>query len=180
MILCRFVPLSIKTARIKELFKLTAAAFDVALPDLSGLKYRELLEGYACFAKTESDKIIKDMKKTAEVRNRLYKSAVATGLRVKDELKIKNYDDVIVASRIFYRILGIEFSGDTDGNITISKCFFSRYFSAENCGLISALDEGVAQGLSGGSLKFTQRITEKKDCCKAKMIFKQEAGRTGL
>jgi hypothetical protein len=39
MILDVFIPQSIKTARIKELFEFTAAAFAVAFPDLSGLKY---------------------------------------------------------------------------------------------------------------------------------------------
>jgi hypothetical protein len=172
MMLDRYIPLSLKTAKIKELFKLTAAAFEVALPDLSGQKYEELLKEYACFAKAESDKILKNTQKTAEVRRRLRKRAVETGLRLKDELKIKNYDEVLVATRIFYRILGIEFFGNKSGNITISKCFFSTYFSAENCSLISALDEGVAEGLSQGELKFTQRITEKNDCCKVKIVFK--------
>jgi hypothetical protein len=176
IILKRFIPQYIKTAKIKELFTITASAFEVALPDLSGLKYRDLLQEYACFTKSESNKILKNTQKTAEVRSRLHKNALETGLRLKDELKIKNYDEVLVASGIFYRILGIEFSGDTSGNIAISKCFFSGYFSAENCELISALDEGVAAGLSGGELKFTQRITDKKDCCMAKMIFKHRNG----
>jgi hypothetical protein len=171
LLLKRFVPLSVKTAKIRELFTLTAAAFEVALPDLSGLKYGELLGKYACFTREESNKILKNPRKAAEVRRRLHKSAVAAGLRLKDELNIKNIDEVLAASRIFYRILGIEFFGDTSGNITISKCFFSDYFSAENCGLISAMDEGVAEGLSGGELKFTQRITDKRDCCRAKMIL---------
>jgi hypothetical protein len=169
--LARFVPECIKTAKIKELFKLTAAAFEVEAPDLSGKKYEELLRVYACFAKAESDKILKNTGKTAEVRGRLRKRAVATGLRLKHELKIKSFDDVLVASRIFYRILGIEFRGDTSGNITIRTCFFSSYFSPENCRLISALDEGVAEGLSQGELKFTQRITENTNCCKATLIF---------
>jgi hypothetical protein len=174
-ILDRFVPLSLKTANIKELFSLTAAAFEVEAPDLSGQTYEELLKEYACFAKAESDKILKDTQRTAEVCSRLRKHAVEIGLRLKHDLKIKNYNDVLAASRIFYRILGIEFSGDTVGNITIRTCFFSSYFSAKNCGLISALDEGVAKGLSGGELKFTQRITDGKECCKARIRFAIQA-----
>jgi hypothetical protein len=177
ILLARFMPECIKTAKIKELFKLTAAAFEAAVPDLSGQTYEELLKGYACFAKAESDKILKNAQKAAEVRSRLRKRAVETGLRLKHELKIKNYDDVLVASRIFYRILGIEFFGDTSGNITIGKCFFSNYFSVENCGLISVLDEGVAEGLGGGELTFTQRITDGKECCKARIRFANQAER---
>jgi hypothetical protein len=167
-----FVPLFVKKAKIQELFKLTAAAFGSTLPDLSGLGYRELLKEYACFAKAESDKVLTDTRKTAEVRSRLYKGAGETGLRLKEELKVKTYYDVVVASRIFYRVLGIEFFGDASGNIALGKCFFSRYFSPDHCALISALDEGVANGLSGGTLIFTQRITEGKGCCKANMVFR--------
>jgi hypothetical protein len=175
ILLARFMPECIKTAKIKELFALTAQAFEVAVPDLSGLKYEELLKEYACFAKAECDKILKNAQKTAEVRSRLRKRAVEIGLRLKHELKIKTYNDVLVASRIFYRILGIEFSGDTSGNITIRTCFFSDCFSSENCCLISALDEGVAEGLSQGELKFSQRITDGKECCKARIRFAIQA-----
>ena len=171
MLLDRFVPSFVMSTKIRELFDFTAAAFEVAVPDLSGLGYPMLLEKYARFTKAESDKVLKDTKKMALVRERLHKRAFDAGLRLKNELKINSCDDVLVASRIFYRILGIEFSGDAGGNITINKCFFSTYFSAEHCSLISALDEGVAAGLSGGVLKFTQRITEKKDCCRATMTF---------
>jgi hypothetical protein len=167
--LARFMPECIKTAKIKELFALTAQAFEVALPDLSGKKYGELLKEYACFAKKESDTILPDAQKTAAVRGRLYRSAVQTGLQLKEILKIKNYNEALAASRIFYRILGIDFRGDLSGNITIRKCFFSNYFSAKNCGLISALDEGVALGLGGGELTFTQRITDGKECCMARI-----------
>lgn len=173
MILDKFVPSFIKTARIKELFITTAAAFEVALPDLYGIKYPALLEEYVHFAKNESDKILNNEQRTAEIRSRLYKSAVETGLLLKDELRIKNFEEVLVASRIFYRILGIEFSGDAGGKITISQCLFSRYFSAKHCALFSALDEGVAEGLSNGQLRFTQRITDNKECCKAIINFTQ-------
>jgi hypothetical protein len=168
-----FVPESVKTARIRELFELSATAFEVAVPNLSGLAYCELLKKYACFLKTESNKIHADARKETVVRDRLYKSAVKAGLRLKDELRIQSYDEALAASRIFYRIIGIDFSGDKNGNITIRKCFFSAFFSPENCRLVSALDEGVAAGLSGGVLTFTQRITGKKDCCRARMSFKQ-------
>jgi hypothetical protein len=177
ILLDRFMPECIKTAKIKELFALTAAAFEVETPDLSGKKYGELLKEYACFAKKESDTILPDAQKTSAVRGRLYKGAVETGLQLKHELKIKSYDEVLIASRIFYRILGIEFFGDTSGNITIRKCFFSNYLSAENCCLISALDEGVAQGLSQGELKFTQRITDGNECCMARIRFAIQAER---
>jgi hypothetical protein len=179
-LLDKFVPSFIRTAKIRELFRLTAAAFDVALPDLSGLTYEELLRRYARFARAESDKILGNPRRMDEVRSRLYKSAVATGLQLKDDLRIKNYHEILVASRIFYRILGITFSADTNGTITISKCFFSDYFSADTCYLISALDEGVASGLSGGELKFTDRITENKSCCRATLILANQKGGTDV
>jgi hypothetical protein len=78
-------------------------------------------------------------------------------------------------SSILYQILGIDFEGDTSGEVTIKKCFFSDYYSQQVCQIISSLDEGVAAGLSGGgNLSFSGRITEGKDCCRARLAMPEE------
>jgi hypothetical protein len=75
-------------------------------------------------------------------------------------------------SRRLYGLLHIDFQGDFSGNITIKKCYFSSYYSKEICQLISALDEGIAAGLSGGGkLSFFQRITEGQPCCQGRLIM---------
>ena len=59
-------------------------------------------------------------------------------------------NDVMSASRLLYRILGIDFHGTEQGTIMISKCFFSRTYSSSTCHVISSLDAGMIAGLSGG------------------------------
>ena len=77
----------------------------------------------------------------------------------------------MIMGKILYEMLGIEFLDTGQGTITIPKCFFSQYYTDQICQLISALDEGVLAGLSGGGrLDFSQRLTEGNDCCKAQFI----------
>jgi hypothetical protein len=92
------------------------------------------------------------------------------GSELRQRLHIKNTQEIMLASRLLYDILGIEFQGDARGEVTINACFFSTYYSSGVCRILSSLDEGVAAGLSGGgTLSFAQRITEGKDCCKARL-----------
>jgi len=71
-------------------------------------------------------------------------------------------------SAVIYKMLKIEFHGDSHGDIVIKRCFFSTYYSSNVCHLISALDEGLLAGLSGGGqFSFSQRITEGYSVCRA-------------
>jgi hypothetical protein len=167
-----FLPAFVKSAKIRGLFGDTAAAFGVAMPRLAGIGYRELLGMYARFLKVESDRVLRDTRKAAAVRERLHQVAFEAGVRLKAELGIRNFDDALAASRLFYKVLGIDFSGEHNGTITIRKCLFGSFFTPANCDFVSAMDKGLALGLSGGVLEFTQRITEQKACCRAKILFK--------
>jgi len=65
-------------------------------------------------------------------------------------------------------MLGIDFLGEPDGSMVMTRCFFSDYYSSPVCRLISSLDEGLLVGLAGGGrLSFSQRITEGHECCRA-------------
>lgn len=87
--------------------------------------------------------------------------------------------------RSLYRAIGIDFAGELRGElpgglpreVVIGRCFFSRFYSEGVCRLISALDSGVAAGISGGGqLEFYQRLSEGHECCWAQFRFKGEAG----
>ena len=79
-------------------------------------------------------------------------------------------DELRTAMRLLYRAIGINAKFDMEGNVTISACYFSSFYSGRICRLISALDAGVAAGLSGGGrLVFSQRMTEGHDCCLARL-----------
>jgi hypothetical protein len=77
--------------------------------------------------------------------------------------------------QILYRAIGVEVQGDEQGNVTVSRCYFSRFYSGPVCDLISALDDGVFSGLSGGGrLVFSERITEGGVCCRAELKVKEQ------
>lgn len=164
-------PLSLRKRKIRELFKITGKVFQAGIPELDGLGYEDLLHEYALFVKEQSGKILMDSKNILEKKAELYQYALDAGTKLREELHLKGIKDEMEACRLFYSILGIDFRVDENGEIVISRCYFSDYFSSEICEFISSLDEGAGTGLTQGKrLCFSQRITEGKSCCKA--IFK--------
>jgi repressor of nif and glnA expression len=110
---------------------------------------------------------------TEAVKRKLYRNACQLGEKLRKEYHIGTRADVIRLSRILYRILGIGFTESAEGEVVINRCFFSQFYTPEVCAVISALDEGLAAGLSaGGRLVFKERITEGKNCCRATFCMK--------
>ena len=71
-------------------------------------------------------------------------------------------------ARVLYRLLDIEFQGDEVGDVVVSRCYFSRFYSGQVCQVMSAVDRGLFAGLSDGrQLLFSARITEGQGRCRA-------------
>ena len=166
-ILSFYVPMFIKKQKMSELFQLTADAFQCEVPDLIGLSCQELLLKYALFTKEQAEIYVQCGYDLTPIKNRLYQNAYQLGKSIKKSLNITTPEEVMVASRIIYSILSIDFQGDLQGTIMIRQCFFSKFYSSDVCQIISSLDEGLAAGLSNGKLEFNQRITDGNNCCKA-------------
>ena len=80
-------------------------------------------------------------------------------------------------SRVLYRLLDIEFQGE-EGDIVISRCSFSRFYSGPICQVMSAMDRGLFAGLSNGKqLVFTARITEGQAQCRAHLSVERGTSR---
>ena len=167
-----YVPPAIKKARLRELFEATADAFQCQPPPYDGLSYRQSLEEYARFTRDKAEEAIK-LGKEMEVKPRLYQNASIMARNIKKSLHINVPADVMQAGEVIYRILNIDFKGSIDGSIIIRRCFFSSYYSGDVCRVISSLDEGLMEELSGGSFRFSQRITEGEECCRARLISKE-------
>ena len=87
-------------------------------------------------------------------------------------------DEVRELARILYRAIGVEMQGDGQGTLTVRRCYFSQFYSGPVCDLISALDDGVFSGLAGGGqLRFSERLTEGRECCRAKLQLGEERHR---
>ena len=170
-----YIPVFIKKKKLDELFQLTALAFGCDSPERKGQSFKERLKTYAMFTRSEAEQCLKEGNELEEVKKQLFQSSYRLGLDIKRKFRLRSSNDVMDMSRILYRILGIDFIGKSCGDVTITNCFFSDYYSPRICQLISSLDEGLAAGLSeGGSLSFSQRITENKDCCKARFVMPEK------
>jgi hypothetical protein len=162
-----YQPRLIKKRKLAMLFEATAGAFRVPTPSTGGLSYSDCLDLYARFTQEQAQKSLQQGNQL-EIQSRLFQNACRIGRQLKADFKIKTAGDVMRMSAVVYSFLNIEFHGEPRGDIVIKRCFFSAYYSAEVCHLISYLDEGLLNGLSGGGkLTFSQRITEGQDCCRA-------------
>jgi hypothetical protein len=170
-ILKTFSPDFFKKRVLKELFIITARAFDREIPSLEGLSHQAGLRQYALFTRAAVEEYTRLQQDLPGIRIRLYDQAYRLGHQLRNQFRIKTDGQVMAMGRILYEVLGIEFQDAGQGRIAIHKCFFSEYYTGPICQLISALDEGVLSGLSGGGrLDFSQRLTEGKECCQAQFV----------
>lgn len=163
-----YAPGIVRRRALHELFQATANAFGVSIPVPSDASVDALLERYAIFTAEQATVALKSGKDLAPIRRELFESAYAIGARLRNDLGVGSTADAMAAARALYRMLRIDFRGQAGGDIRIEQCFFSRFYSASVCELISALDQGLLAGLTGGGrLQFRRRITEGATCCLA-------------
>jgi hypothetical protein len=165
-----YLPRLIRKNRLGQLFGATADAFQYQAPELNGLSMNKRLEIFARFTAERAEAVILQGK-GSEVKERLYHNAYIIGQNIRKEFNLLNLNEVIRACGVIYKALEIDFRGNLQGQINIPRCFFSSFYSPKVCHIISGLDEGLIAGLSGGlKLEFSQRITEGKDCCRARLL----------
>ena len=163
-----YIPGWVKKRAFSELFDSTAEAFRCPVPPIKGLSLEQRLRQYALFTQSHAAEALQDGGDVAAVQERLYENAYRLGARYRRWLRVRTIEDVMATGRILYRVLGIEFEGNAQGDVVIRRCFFSAFYSSEVCQVMSAMDRGVFAGLSGGSqLVFSARITEGHNCCQA-------------
>lgn len=171
-----YIPSFLKKRELLHLFGITASAFSLPLPSLAGLSYDECLQEFARFSESAVQRSYNRKSDMEHIKEHLFQGAYRFGKKYKKLLSISSRADAWRAARLLYRILKIDFRKVNQGPITISRCFFSEFYSPDTCRVFSSLDAGVLAGLSGGGvLQFTQRITEGSDCCLAQLIFKDES-----
>jgi hypothetical protein len=96
----------------------------------------------------------------------MFQEGLYLGEKFKKILGVgNNIEDLIIAARILYKVLGIDFTiKETENNemiMVVNHCALAEYYTPETCQVLSAADEGVVQGLNPTiTIKFTERITE--------------------
>ena len=171
-ILPQNLPVFIRKAILAELFKATADAFENSVTVLRHQSYAVLLQAYAVFTKEQAEKVLASGVDVSSVKERLYQNSYALGKRLRKWFSIETIEEVMRLGKVLYNVIGIEIHGNERGEVTVKRCFFSQQYSSPVCSLISSLDEGLFSGLSGGRrLSFSERLTEGKECCRAKLFL---------
>jgi hypothetical protein len=110
-------------------------------------------------------------------RESLYRVGLALGKQTRSKLGVgTNQNDLVKASKILYRVLGIDFhiewTNQTDAVAVIERCALSEHYSKLTCEVLSATDEGVISGLQPKvKMHFTQTITGGCQNCRANLNF---------
>jgi hypothetical protein len=113
-------------------------------------------------------------------RESLYSVGLALGKQIRSKLGVgESQTDLIKASKILYRVLGISFHiewiDQNSGVAVIEHCALSEHYSKLTCEVLSATDEGVITGLQPNvKMKFTQYITGGCQNCRATLNLKQK------
>jgi len=164
------LPAFIRKEILAEVFQATAHAFECLAPAHDHLSYDECLHAYALFTREQAEKALGAGRDLLALKTRLYQSAYPLGGKLRKWLGVDSVEEVMELGQILYRAIGVEIEGDAQGDVTVKRCYFSQFYSGRVCDLISALDDGVFSGLSGGGrLAFSERLTEGSERCRAKL-----------
>ena len=165
-------PEIVRREALAQLFRAAAEAFQCDAPPLGGLSSDERLHRFALFTRDQvagaHGRAPLPGRDLEAVRERLYRNAYTLGRRTGRLLSVRDVRDTMAVGRVLYRILDIDFQGDARGDVVISHCYFSGFYSGPVCQVMSAMDWGLLAGLAGGGqLVFSTRITEGLPCCRA-------------
>lgn len=167
-----YLPEFLKRQQLLELHWRSVAALGcVPCTDAAYVRaesYQKMLAMYAAFTNERAQTALDGGADTEVLSNRLRREAEKMGRSLRQRLRIRRPGEFRTALRLIYRALGIDLQISAQGEVKICSCYFSGFYSAPVCRLMSALDDGLVQGLSGGGrLRFTRRLTEGASCCRA-------------
>lgn len=170
-------PERLKLRMLDELREVTAEGFAAVAPEWPGRSFEDRLAAYAAFTAHEGGVLTAEGDAAAiqAAKERLRTGATQLGVAVRRRLGLRRPDEALEAWKLLYRQIGIEVSGDPDGEIAVTRCFFAGYYSEPVCGVIEALDDGLAAGLfRGATLEFSDRLTAGNRCCRAILRLEKE------
>ena len=135
---------------------------------------RALLERYASFTTRCAEQALADRMDLDVVSRRMWAHAYALGESFRRRLGVRTRADALRAARVAYRMIGIDLRADEHGDVTVDRCAFAARYSPQACRLMSALDAGLIAGLTdGGRLAFSERITEGRPRCLARISWQE-------
>jgi hypothetical protein len=164
-----FVP-CVKLQMLDELARVTAEGFDADLPEWAGGSFAERMVEYAEFTADKANLLVisGDQYQIEKAQELLRSGAARLGTSLRSVLGVRTAEEAFEALKLLYGQIGIDIDGGPYGEMTVSKCFFADYYDGRVCRIVEALDQGLMAGLSeGGSLQFSERLTEGRPLCRA-------------
>jgi hypothetical protein len=157
---------------VRSLFDATAAAFDCGPVDVHGLEHPALLERYASFTAAAAEHALAEGPDPDAVSRRMWRNAYDLGESLRRRIGVRTREEALRAARIASRMIGIDLRAATSGGVVVERCAFADRYSPPVCHLMSSLDAGLIAGLTeGGRLTFSERITEGKPRCLARISW---------
>ena len=167
-----YVPGWVARSALRRLSGATAAAFGCEPVDVIGLDRRALLERYASFTTRCAERALADHGDVDAVSRHMWENAYALGESFRRRLGVRSRDEASRAARVAYRMIDIDLRADPGGRVTVDRCPFAERYSPAVCRLMSSLDAGLIAGLThGGRLTFSERITEGRPRCLARISW---------
>ncbi len=161
----RHTPNWVRCAETQILLNLASRSFGLPGRRIWHLSVPEALRAYAAYT-------VECMEQTAADPKRLYEGAFQLGRKIRRLTGLREPCDIRRLVFYLYQNLCITMSGRLPGEIMVPRCYFSAFYSPEQCGLMSQVDAGIIAGLyGGGQLHFTERLTE--GCAQCKAVFQR-------
>ena len=157
---------------LRRLFNETASAFGCEPPDVRGLARRALLDGYVAFSAARVERALAGDADLEVVSRRMWERAYVMGASLRRRLGVRSRSEEVRAARLAYRMIGIDLRADARGRVLVERCAFAERYSPNVCRVMFALDAGLVAGLTrGGTLAFSERITEGRPRCLARICW---------
>ena len=168
------VPDIVARSALRRLFDATASAFGREPVDLDAMDRRALLERYVSFTARCAEQTLSDNTQLELVSRRMWENAYTLGESIRRRLGVRTRAEALRAARIAYRMIGIDLRADRHGHVVVDRCTFAERYSPQICLVMSALDAGLIAGLTrGGRLAFSERITEGRPRCLARIAWQE-------
>lgn len=166
------IPGWVARSALRQLFEATASAFGCDPVDLHGLTRKELLERYAAFTTRCAGPALADRSDADAISRGMWRNAYVLGESLRRRLGVRTRIEALRAARVAYRMIAIDLRADEQGDVVVDRCAFAAWYSPGVCRLMSSLDAGLIAGLTdGGRLTFSERITEGKPRCLARISW---------
>jgi predicted ArsR family transcriptional regulator len=174
----RSLPAPLRHTGLSELVSAAAEAFGRTPPTWRGKTHEERLLAFARFTADQAA-AAEETGRAGIARDELRRASERLGRRLRRRLGVRSHEEALRALKVLYRHLGIELHAQDDGALEVTSCLFSRIYGPATCRIMSAMDEGVVSGLTGGCrLRFERRLTEGAASCVASLTRREACGRS--